>query len=43
MNFFWTKNDLEAWLKAAGKENDPDVYAYNLDEAIEESYYTFEV
>lgn len=43
MNFFWTKNEFDKWIKENGLENDEDIYCLDIDEAMEASYDIFYV
>lgn len=43
MNFFWTKNEFDEWVKENGFENDEDIYCLDINEAMAASYDIFYV
>lgn len=43
MNFFWTKNEFDEWVKENGFENDEDIYCLDINEAMDASYDIFYV
>lgn len=41
MNFFWTKNEFDAWALENGFSGNEDIYCLDIDEALDASYEIF--